>query len=208
MLNCSKSIDIHSRFGIPRIAFISFVTVVITFFISFELFHYYSNVPFTDEKFLMFICLMFSLYPIHKLIHVMMLLPYYRHLKTYKLMRKSWIPLYNVFLDKPVRKYYFCICLVMPFMIITLICIGIACTFPHYGHYFMFLLALNAGFSVMDFLYLKVIIFSKQGQLVEEHINGFVLLKQNSISDVELENEDRQSQFTNHRSIPYPDNND
>ncbi|KIX91406.1 hypothetical protein TP70_02470 [Staphylococcus microti] len=183
MLNCSRSIDIHSRFGIPRIAFISFVTVIITFLISFEVFHYYSDVPFTDKNFSIFLILMMCLYPLHKLIHVITVLPYFRYIKMYKLMPKSWVPLYNIFLDKPVRKYYFCICLIAPLIVISLICILIASAFPHYGHYFMFLLALNAGFSVMDLLYLKVIFFCKRGQFVEEHINGFVLLEKNCTSD-------------------------
>ena len=40
----------------------------------------------------------------------------------------------------------------------------------------MFLLALNLGLSVMDFLYLKIILFSKEGQFVEEHQTGINLL--------------------------------
>ncbi|MDQ7176137.1 DUF3267 domain-containing protein, partial [Staphylococcus chromogenes] len=39
-----------------------------------------------------------------------------------------------------------------------------------------FLLALNAGYSVMDILYLKIIVFSSQGDYIEEHINGFMIL--------------------------------
>ena len=44
---------------------------------------------------------------------------------------------------------------------------------PEYGHYFMFLLALNAGFSVMDIMYLKLILFSNEGRYIEEHCTGF-----------------------------------
>ncbi|ARJ50100.1 DUF3267 domain-containing protein [Staphylococcus lutrae] len=180
MLNCLRSIDIHSRFGLARIAFISFVTVIITFFVSFEIFHYYSNIPFTDQNFLLFIVLMLFIYPVHKLIHIITVFPYLKHLRVYKLVRLSWFPFYNIYLDRPIRKYYFCICLIMPFVVITLLCILIARAFPEYGHYFMFLLALNAGYSVMDILYLKVILFACQGHFVEEHQNGFVLLEHNS----------------------------
>ncbi|AVP37383.1 DUF3267 domain-containing protein [Staphylococcus felis] len=179
MLNCLRSIDIHSRFGLPRIAFISFVTVVITFFISFELFHFSSRVPFTDQHFILFIVLMLFLYPFHKLIHILMVLPYFKYLRITKLIKTKWLPLYNIFLDKPVSKLYFCICLIMPLILITALCVYIARLIPEYGHYFMFLLSLNAGYSVMDLLYLKVIVFSRQGKYVEEHINGFVLLEKN-----------------------------
>ncbi|MGV3244293.1 DUF3267 domain-containing protein [Staphylococcus sp. 11261D007BR] len=179
MLNCLRSIDIHSRFGLPRIAFISFVTVVLTFFVSFELFHFSSDVPFTDQNFLWFIIFMICLYPIHKMIHLIMVLPYLKYVRIKKLFRNHWFPIYNIFLDKPIRKPYFCIILIMPLIIITILCIWIAQHYPAYGHYFMFLLSLNAGYSVMDLLYLKVIIFSHQGQYVEEHVNGFVLLNEN-----------------------------
>lgn len=98
-------------------------------------------------------------------------------------MPKKWVPFYNIFLDKPVRKSYFCICLIAPLVVISILCVIIATKLPHYGHYLMFLLALNAGFSVMDILYLKVILFCKRGQYVEEHVNGFVLLEKNGKSD-------------------------
>ncbi|MBJ8260543.1 DUF3267 domain-containing protein [Staphylococcus pseudintermedius] len=182
MLNCLRSIDVHSRFGLPRIAFISFVTVVITFFVSFEMFHYYSDVPFTDQNFLLFIVLMLFLYPVHKLIHILTVLPYLKYLKAHKLIRQSWLPLYNIYLDRPIRKSYFCICLIMPLIVITIICILVARANPEYGHYFMFLLALNAGYSVMDILYLKVILSVRKGHYVEEHQNGFLLLVHNEHS--------------------------
>ncbi|NGB39016.1 DUF3267 domain-containing protein, partial [Staphylococcus aureus] len=49
--------------------------------------------------------------------------------------------------------------------------------FPQYGHYFMFLLALNFGISITDLLYLKIIIFSNYGQYIEEHSTGINILK-------------------------------
>ena len=44
--------------------------------------------------------------------------------------------------------------------------------FPQYGHYCMFLLALNFGFSVLDLLYLKILVFSNYGNYIEEHQSG------------------------------------
>ncbi|QIN26339.1 DUF3267 domain-containing protein [Staphylococcus chromogenes] len=176
MLNCSRSIDIHSRFGLPRIAFISFVTMVITFFISFEIFHFRQNATLTDKHFFLFLVLLFFLYPIHKAIHLLTVFPYFKHFRMHKLIRHSWLPFYNIYIDKPIHKIYFCICLIMPLCIITIAMALIARSFPEHGHYAMFLLALNAGYSVMDILYLKIIVFSRQGDYIEEHINGFMIL--------------------------------
>ena len=47
--------------------------------------------------------------------------------------------------------------------------------FPQYGHYFMFLLALNFGISVMDFYILKLF-FSNEGHFIEEHQTGINIL--------------------------------
>ena len=49
--------------------------------------------------------------------------------------------------------------------------------FPQYGHYCMFLLALNFGFSVLDLLYLKILVFSNYGNYIEEHQSGIHILK-------------------------------
>ena len=40
----------------------------------------------------------------------------------------------------------------------------------------MFLIALNMGYSVMDFLYLKIILFSNEGDYIEEHQTGINIL--------------------------------
>ena len=40
----------------------------------------------------------------------------------------------------------------------------------------MFILALNMGYSVMDFLYLKIILFSNEGSYIEEHQTGINIL--------------------------------
>ena len=48
--------------------------------------------------------------------------------------------------------------------------------FPQYGHYFMFLLALNFQHICNGFLYLKIIIFSNEGHFIEEHQTGINIL--------------------------------
>ncbi|MDQ7224970.1 metalloprotease family protein, partial [Staphylococcus haemolyticus] len=65
---------------------------------------------------------------------------------------------------------------ILPFILITIFFIFLTMHFPQYGHYFMFLLALNFGISVIDFLYLKIIIFSNEGHFIEEHQTGINIL--------------------------------
>ncbi|PTI57074.1 DUF3267 domain-containing protein, partial [Staphylococcus succinus] len=63
-----------------------------------------------------------------------------------------------------------------PVIVITSVCAYVSTIFPQYGHYLMFLIALNMGYSVMDFLYLKIILFSNEGTFIEEHQTGINIL--------------------------------
>ena len=51
MFICTRQIDINARFGLPRLAFLGFVTTIISFLICYEIMHYYSNEPLTDHYF-------------------------------------------------------------------------------------------------------------------------------------------------------------
>ncbi|MDY5061238.1 DUF3267 domain-containing protein [Staphylococcus simulans] len=176
MFLCSRQIDINTRFGLPRIFFIAVVTTIITFLISYEVLIFLSNKEITDRYFFVFLIAVLLLYPIHKLIHLIVLAPYYKHFKKKRLTKRPWIPLYNLYVSTPVNKYLFCLCLIAPVIVITAVSIYMATLMPQYGHYFMFLLSLNAGFSVMDFMYLKLILFSNEGRYIEEHCTGFNIL--------------------------------
>ncbi|EKU46576.1 DUF3267 domain-containing protein [Staphylococcus massiliensis] len=177
MFLCLRTIDIHARFGLPRIAFISVVTTIVTFLIGFEIFRYFTHANFSDQFFWALIIFTILLYPLHKLLHLIILIPYYKYFKVYRLVKKKWLPYYNIFVDTPVNKYYFCLALILPLVILTILNIWLSLMFPTYGHYFVFLLALNAGYSALDILYLKVILAYNKGKYVEEHITGFNLLK-------------------------------
>ncbi|MGW7807145.1 DUF3267 domain-containing protein [Staphylococcus xylosus] len=176
MYLCTRQIDINARFGLPRIAFLSLVTTIITFLIAYEILHFFSNTKSTDKYFLIFLLLVLVLYPIHKAIHLFFLFPYYKSFKKYKLLKQKNIPFYNTYVNTPVNKYYFCFDLMTPVIIITSVCAYLSTLFPQYGHYLMFLIALNMGYSVMDFLYLKIIIFSNEGTYIEEHQTGINIL--------------------------------
>ena len=41
MFLCKRHIDIHARFGVPRIAFLSIVTTIIAFLVSYEIMYYF-----------------------------------------------------------------------------------------------------------------------------------------------------------------------
>ena len=155
MFLCTRQIDIHARFGIQRIAFLSLVATIFTFLL------------------IVFILLM---YPIHKIVHLLFFLPYYKSFKIHKLSSKKWVPYFNTYVNTPVHKIYFCINLILPIFFLSGIFIMLSIYLPQYGHYFMFLLSLNIGCSMMDILYLKILLFSNDGHYVEEHQSGLHIL--------------------------------
>src|SRR5699024_8707606 len=107
MYICTRQIDINARFGIPRIAFLSFVTTIITFLIAYELLYFFLNTKLTYDNFLIFLILVVLLYTINKLIHLMFFNPYRKSFKKYKLVNHKSVPFYNVYVNTPVNKYYF-----------------------------------------------------------------------------------------------------
>ena len=66
MFLCKRQIDIHARFGVPRIAFLSFTITVIAFLISYEIMYYFVNTPLSDRHFIILLIIVALMYPIHK----------------------------------------------------------------------------------------------------------------------------------------------
>lgn len=88
MFICTRQIDINARFGLPRLAFLGFVTTIISFLICYEIMHYYSNEPLTDHYFLLFVLGALLLYPLHKVFHLLFLLPYYNLFAFIRLIKR------------------------------------------------------------------------------------------------------------------------
>ncbi|MDU1499543.1 MAG: DUF3267 domain-containing protein [Staphylococcus epidermidis] len=155
MFLCTRQIDIHARFGIQRIAFLSLVATIFTFLVSYEVMYYFLDTPLSDRHFFVLIVFILLMYPIHKIVHLLFFLPYYKSFKIHKLSSKKWVPYFNTYVNTPVH---------------------LSIYLPQYGHYFMFLLSLNIGCSMMDILYLKILLFSNDGHYVEEHQSGLHIL--------------------------------
>ena len=60
------------------------------------------------------------------------------------------VTFFNIYVSQPINKYYFCLNLLLPFIIITGIFIRLIMSHPEFGHYFV-LIALNFGYSITDF---------------------------------------------------------
>ena len=83
MFLCTRQIDIHARFGIQRIAFLSLVATIFTFLVSYEVMYYFLDTPLSDRHFFVLIVFILLMYPIHKIVHLLFFLPYYKSFKTH-----------------------------------------------------------------------------------------------------------------------------
>ncbi|GGI40609.1 DUF3267 domain-containing protein [Mammaliicoccus stepanovicii] len=182
MFLCSKSINIQSRYGLQRIVLISTLVSFLTFIVTYEIYNYLQLQPLKDDKFILFLFVLCLIYPIHKLLHLIVLIYYRKSFiinKTTKARRA--LPLYNIRVDKPVNKIVFCVALVCPFVVITTLSLLLINIIPQYVHYILFIMSINIGISIIDLLYLKIILFTKRGTYIEERKNGIELLTKCSL---------------------------
>ena len=92
MFLCKRQIDIHARFGVPRIAFLSFTITVIAFLISYEIMYYFVNTPLSDRHFIILLIIVALMYPIHKALHLFFL-PYVNSFRIHKLNKSAGYPI-------------------------------------------------------------------------------------------------------------------
>src|SRR5699024_9523572 len=88
--------------------------------------------------------------------------------------------------DQPVNKIVFCCALICPIVTITALSIFLINIIPQYGHYILFIMSVNIGISIIDLLYLKIILFTKKGTYIEERKNGIELLTKRSLNTEHL----------------------
>ncbi|MES5811649.1 DUF3267 domain-containing protein [Mammaliicoccus sciuri] len=182
MFLCSKSINIQSRYGLQRIVLISALVSFLTFIVTYEIFNYIQTEPLKDDKFILFLFVLCLIYPIHKLLHLIVLMYYRKSFKMNKTTKaKRALPLYNIRVYQPVNKIVFCFALICPLVTITTLSIALVNIIPQYGHYILFIMSINIGISIIDLLYLKIILFTKKGTYIEERKNGIELLTKRSL---------------------------
>lgn len=176
MYSCTKNFNIKTTYGIQRIVFISTVIAVILFLVSFEIFNSFVNVQFSDDHFLLLALSLILVYPLHKLLHLIVFIGNARSLMIQKVTRRQWPPLLNIRVNHPISKWQFALALVLPFILITAASMFCAVNLPHFGHYFMFIFSVNAGISFIDFVYLKYVLKTPKDTYVEERRYGFEIL--------------------------------
>ncbi|OIU73223.1 hypothetical protein BHE18_14255 [Rossellomorea aquimaris] len=175
-MHCWKSINLERQFGFYRVFLLSSIIMMMVFsFIYVPITLMYSS-SFYDNHLPGFLLGLISIYPLHKLIHLVPIFPYV------KMMRWRWdrklifLPIVTLRVNRPISKYLYIAALFAPFLVINGVLLYGCIHFPHYSHYFAILLAFHSGICAIDFIYAKQLLDSPRNALIEENEDGYEIL--------------------------------
>jgi hypothetical protein len=176
-MTCWKTLSLSKQYGVHRITIVSLFTMLLAFILFFlPLNVFYSNTQLHEDGLLLFTTSLLLIFPCHKLLHALPLFLSGKKL-TMKIDRESFIlPLISVRPNRSSSKYLMIIVLLTPFILITGIMFSACVLFPEYIHYFTIIAAINLGFCVSDFIFIKQLIKAPKSCIIEENGDGYDIL--------------------------------
>lgn len=174
-MHCWKSYHLDRGFYFFRRFFISSLFSFMIFIFSYMLLAAGTQ-GFEDDQFGWMLIALILLYPVHKLLHILPVISYYKHMSCELNRYFRIIPIIEIKVESPVPKKTFGLALILPFMIINIALLSFALNAPEYGHYISILLAYHNGISFFDLIYFKELFFSPKNALVEECDDGYEIL--------------------------------
>jgi Putative zincin peptidase len=175
-MHCWKTINLERQFGFYRVFLLSSIIMMMVFsFIYVPINLVYSN-SFYDNHSLVFVFGLLSIYPLHKLIHLLPIFPYVKKMRWRWDRKLLILPIVSLRVDRPISKNLYMIALLAPFLVINSILLYGCIQFPHYSHYFAILLAFHSGICAIDFIYAKQLMNSPKNALIEENEDGYEIL--------------------------------
>ncbi|MFK4998217.1 metalloprotease family protein [Bacillus sp. N9] len=149
-MHCWKSFHIDKRYYFYRRFIISTLITLFVFIMLYVPMQIIATEPLKDHNFLIFLCALIVLYPIHKFFHLIPIMNHYEHIKFSIDMYFYILPIINVRISSPIPKRPFLIALLFPFIVINSGLLALAFLLPQYIHYITILLAYHTGMSAVD----------------------------------------------------------
>lgn len=176
-----KSINMDLQFKERQLLVVSIIISIFTFIILYVPFSFTFNVEkLSDQFFPLFVMAFLSIYPLHKLFHLLLLVILK---ESFSLSCQNYIFIFFRFQIKvtnPVYKWKYVAALILPFIIISGIFIFLLFLFPEFGHFTTLLLSYHTGICSFDFICLKALINSPKKSLIEENDEGYEILTSNN----------------------------
>ena len=181
-MHCLKIINVNRTYGNARMIILSAITFFLTFCFSYVLLGFYQTQPFTDDGINLFILGLFFIYPLHKFIHYLFLIDYTKNMKIKIRKKYMFLPSIHLKIKKLVPKYRYLCSLIAPFILLSILFILLALSFPTTIHYFSIYIALHCSICLIDLLFVKDIITSPHNSFIEETPKGYEVLVPHQIS--------------------------
>lgn len=175
-MHCLKIINVNLTYGNARMIILSSITFFISFCFSYVLLGFNKTQPFTDNGFMLFLFGLFLIYPMHKFIHYLFLIDYTKNMKI-KIRRKyMFLPSIHLKIKKLVPKYRYLSSLIAPFVLLSILFIFLALSYPTTIHYFSIYFAIHCSICLIDLLFVKDIITTPHNSFIEETPKGYEVL--------------------------------
>ncbi|MGP7819001.1 DUF3267 domain-containing protein [Niallia sp. 01092] len=176
-MNCWKTINMNKQYGLQRLFIISSITMILTFlFLYVPTTTYFAQNSLNDNYFILFLLCLLFIYPVHKLLHLLPLIPLGNKVKKTMDVQYRFFPIISIRASEPIKKGHFLISSVTPFIVLNITFIACCFLFTHYVHYFLILFAYHFGLCVPDFIRMKNLWKSPSRCFVEENEDGFEIL--------------------------------
>ncbi|WP_017754271.1 DUF3267 domain-containing protein [Calidifontibacillus oryziterrae] len=176
-MNCWKTINLSRDLGDRRIAIFSFLVALASFIIMYlSLSIINDSIPLNDDRIFLFIISLFIVTPLHNVSYA---IPAWLTFKKAKIqiIRNPYVVLYFTikYIDS-IPKSLKILSILAPTFFITIPLIICALIYPSYMHYFTMTTAVNIGLSVVDFIYLTVLIRAPKKCYIDHYNQSFDIL--------------------------------
>lgn len=175
-MHCWKILNIEREYGVRKMYLIAILHSILVFSFSYALLNLFNHEIYNDNYFLVFLLVLFLIYPLHKLLHF---IPLYRHRKkiVFRVRRRLFgIRTIHMRIREPIPKKLYIFSLICPFLVINTILLIIAIFVPTITHYATILLGVHALLCAIDYIYVRHLIFSPPHAMIEETPRGYEIL--------------------------------
>ncbi len=175
-MHCWKTINLQKNYGYHRVFLISFMFTMIMFSLFYSSIESVVSEQHYDRHFFLFISGLILVYPIHKVLHLLPILPYIKKIKCKVKKQYFFLPILNIQVVDPIPKRIFFIALLFPFVLFSVILTVASLGLPHYMHYFTILIGFHSGICAIDFIYARDLLRSPKNAFIEESDEGYEIL--------------------------------
>ncbi|KUP09156.1 hypothetical protein Q73_03520 [Bacillus coahuilensis m2-6] len=175
-MHCLKSVNIYKYYGFHRIFLLSLIVSFLVFSVIYVPLVLAFSSTLYDSHFILFVLGWIALYPLHKMVHLLPLLPVFKFVKIDAHIQFGFIPFFSIRIKEPIAKNLFICSLFSPFIVINTVLLLMCLAFPHYVHYIAILLAYHVGMCSSDFLYMKHILSTPKNAKIEDTNKGCEIL--------------------------------